>query len=268
MDKPIRRVLTIAGSDSCAGAGVQLDLRVFDHLGVYGMTVITAVTAQNSLGVQKINKVPPRIVAAQIDSVACDLGIEACKIGMLYDPSIVEAVADRIARREITNVVLDPVIAAKDGTLLLSYKGIKRIKRFLLPKVRVITPNVPEAEILSGISISSIEDVKQAAEIIYGMGCSNVLIKGGHLDGSPDDMLFDGEEFTTFPGTRIKGMPVHGTGCAYSAALTVRIALGDTIPAAAEFAKSYVSERIKSAVKLGKGSLLMVFKVDGGQCYD
>ncbi len=253
----MKRVLSIAGSDSSAGAGVQLDLKIFEKLGVYGMTAVTAVTAQNTIGIQKIFKVAPRIIAAQIDSVARDIGVDACKIGMLYSPDAAEAVAGRIHRREIPNVVLDPMLAAKDGTPLLNKAGIKRIKRFLIPKVTVLTPNAPEAEILSGVQIRTIEDMKEAAIKILGFGCRYVLIKGGHLSGEPVDVLYDGETFLEMPGTRIEGTPVHGTGCAFSAALTARIALGDSVPDAAEFAKKFVSDLIRSAVRLGKGNLLI-----------
>jgi hydroxymethylpyrimidine/phosphomethylpyrimidine kinase len=253
----IRKVLTIAGSDPSAGAGIQLDLKVFERLGVYGLTVVTAVTAQNTLGVQKVHKVPPRIIAAQIDSVARDIGVDACKIGMLYDPTAVDAVAERIHRREIPNVVLDPVIAAKDGTLLLAKKGIDRMKRFLIPRCLVVTPNAREAEVLSGISVRTLKDLKQAARGVQALGCRYVLAKGGHLKGKPVDVLFDGENFLELPGTRVESPPVHGTGCAFSAALAARIALGDSVPDAARFAKNFVAELIRSAVKIGKGNLLI-----------
>lgn len=251
------RVLTIAGSDPCAGAGIQLDLRIFERLGVYGMTVITAVTAQNTIGVQKVNPVPPRIVAAQIDSVVRDIGADACKIGMLFTPTTVNAVAGRIDRREIRNVILDPMIAAKDGTALLSTTGIKRIKRWLLPKALVVTPNVPEAEILSGMRIRTVDDLKQASKAIHECGSRYVLAKGGHLDGEPIDLLFDGEQFVEFPGVRVEGTPVHGTGCALSSAIAARIALGDGVEDAVKFAKGFVADLIKNAAGLGKGNLLI-----------
>ena len=256
-EEKLRRVLTIAGSDPSSGAGVQLDLRVLARLGVYGMSAVTAVTAQNTLGVQKIHKVPPRIIAAQIDSVVRDIGADACKIGMLFDATAVETVAERIRRREIPNVVLDPVIAAKDGTLLLTGGGVPRMRRRLIPQCLVVTPNVPEAELLTGIQVRSLDDLKQAAEKIHAMGCRYVLAKGGHLKGTPVDLLFDGTEFTELPGARVEGPPVHGTGCAFSSALTARIALGDNVPDAARFAKDFVADLIRSAVKLGKGNSLI-----------
>jgi len=258
MSEPrIARVLTIAGSDSSGGAGIQVDLKVFERLGVYGMTAITAVTAQNTVGVQKIHKVPPRIISAQIDSVVRDIGVDACKIGMLYDPTAVDVVAERIHRREIPNVVLDPVIAAKDGTPLLANKGIERMKRFLIRRVLVVTPNVREAEMLSGIRVRNLEGLKEAAAAVHRMGCRYVLAKGGHLEGEPTDVLFDGEQFLELPGIRIEGPEVHGTGCAFSAAIAARLALGDSVQDAARFAKDFVAGLIRSAVKLGRGNLLI-----------
>jgi hydroxymethylpyrimidine/phosphomethylpyrimidine kinase len=256
-EEKLPRVLTIAGSDSSAGAGIQLDLKIFERLGVYGTTVVTAVTAQNTLGVQKIYKIPRLIVGAQIDSVVRDIGVDACKIGMLFAPQVVDIVAGRIARRNIPNVVLDPVIAAKDGTMLLANKGIERMKRSLIPKVLVITPNVREVEILSGFTVRCLDDLKEAVKVVHSLGCKYVLATGGHLDGEPIDVLYDGVQFVEIPGTRIEGPPVHGTGCAFSSALAARLAVGEDVLTAARFAKNFVAELIQSAVKLGKGNLLI-----------
>jgi hydroxymethylpyrimidine/phosphomethylpyrimidine kinase len=253
----VRRVLTIAGSDPSAGAGIQLDLKIFEKLGVYGTSVVASVTAQNTLGVQRVFKLPQTIIAAQIDSVMGDVGADACKIGMLLSQQAVETVAERVHRRRIPNVVLDPVIAAKDGTALLSAAGVKRMKRFLLPRVLMVTPNVPEAEILSGVKIKNSSDLKSAANAILDMGVRWVLIKGGHLEGEPVDTLFGEGLHAEFPGVRVEGRPVHGTGCAFSAALAARIALGDDIPAAAQFAKDFVAGLIKSAEKIGRGNLII-----------
>ena len=257
MGERIARVMTIAGSDSIAGAGIQLDLKVFERLGVYGATVVAAVTAQNTVGVQKIFKVAPNVIAAQIDSVIRDVGADACKIGMLYDPTAVDLVAERIERREITNVVLDPMIAAKDGTPLLAVKGIKRMRRFLIPKALVVTPNAVEAGILAGMPVNGLDDLKAAAAAIHERGCRYVLAKGGHLDGEPVDVLYDGQTFTELPGVRIEGPAVHGTGCAFSAALAARLALGDSVLEGCRFAKAFTAEMIGSAIRLGKGSLLI-----------
>jgi hydroxymethylpyrimidine/phosphomethylpyrimidine kinase len=256
-EQRMRRVLTIAGSDPSAGAGIQLDLKVFEKLGIYGTSVIASVTAQNTLGVQKVYKLPQTIIAAQIDSVMCDIGTDACKIGMLLSHQAVETVAERVHRRQIPNVVLDPVIAAKDGTTLLSATGVKRMKRFLIPRVLMVTPNVPEAEILSGVKIKSPADLKSAANAILDMGVPWVLVKGGHLEGTPVDTLFGEGLQAEFPGERIEGRPVHGTGCALSAAIAARIAMGDDVPAASEFAKDFVAGLIKNAKKIGRGNLII-----------
>lgn len=251
----MKRALTVAGSDSSGGAGIQADLKVFHSLGVYGLTAITAVTAQNSFGVQKVNKVPPRIIAAQIDAVARDIGVDACKIGMLYAQEAVTVTAKRIARREIKNVVLDPIIFAKDGTRLLLSKAVQRLKRELIPCCRLVTPNISEASELAGIPINDINDVKKAAEAIHSFGSDYVLIKGGHLKDEPVDFLYDGERFIEFPGKRLEGPPMHGTGCVLSAAITARLALGNAVPDAVQFAKDYINDAIKNSIKMGKGGL-------------
>ncbi|MHB0912896.1 MAG: bifunctional hydroxymethylpyrimidine kinase/phosphomethylpyrimidine kinase [Armatimonadota bacterium] len=252
----MKKALTIAGSDPSAGAGIQLDLKIFERLGVYGMTVISALTAQNTEGVQKVADVAPRIVAAQIDSVMRDIGADACKIGMLHSPTVVDTVAERIVRRKIPNVVLDPVLAASDGTLFASPRAVKRIRK-LIGRVLVVTPNISEAELLSKVRIESLADVRRAAERILEFGCRYVLVKGGHLPGEPVDVLCDGTDCIEMPGERVDGPPVHGTGCALSAAMAARLALGDTVPEAARFAKEFVRELIGSAIGLGRGSLLI-----------
>jgi hydroxymethylpyrimidine/phosphomethylpyrimidine kinase len=251
----MKRVLTIAGSDSSGGAGIQADLKVFAQLGAYGVCAVTAVTAQNSMGVQKIFKVAPRVVASQIDSVTRDMGVDACKIGMLYSPQLVDVVAERIHRREIVNVTLDPVIFAKDGSRLLTAKGVERMKRVLLPQTLLVSPNVQEAEILSKVKVSDTASAVAAAEKIWGFGPRYVLIKGGHLDGEPIDVLFDGESAREFRGARVEGDPMRGTGCVLSAAITVFLAQGHSVPDAVTFAKQFVAAAISHSVKLGKGKV-------------
>ncbi len=247
--------LTIAGSDTSGGAGIQADLRVFADFGVYGLSTVAAVTSQNSKGVQKINLVPPRIVAAQIDSVTRDIGTDACKIGMLYNEEVVSRVAERISRRSIPNVVLDPMVFAKDDTRLLKSKAVIRMKHELIPKCTLVTPNLPEVETFTKISVDSIETAKEAAKAIHGMGASHVLIKGGHFEGEPIDILFDGESFIEYKGRRIEGKRMHGTGCVLSAAIAASLALGKSIPDAVQSAKEYVTRAIEASVKLGKGEM-------------
>jgi hydroxymethylpyrimidine/phosphomethylpyrimidine kinase len=248
--------LTIAASDPTAGAGVQVDLAVFRELGVYGTCVVTNVTAQNTLGVDKICKVPPRIIAAQIDAVSRDFRIAACKVGVLYSPRAVSVVAERIRRREIPNVVLDPVMAAKDGRVLLTPNALKRLKRSLLPRVQLLTPNMSEASILSGIEVKDIDTAREATKALVDMGAKAVLIKGGHAQGEPVDLLYDGSEFYEFSGKRREKL-MHGTGCVLSAAIAARLAVGDTLCSAVDFAKNYVERAIERSVSLGKGRMTL-----------
>ena len=246
--------LTIAASDSSSGAGIQADLRVFAELGVFGLCAVTCVTAQNSGGVLKVFKVAPRVVMAQIDAAAEDFKVGACKIGMLYSAQVVDVVVERIARRELANVVIDPVISAKRGETLLTPAALKRLKRYLLPKARLITPNASEAQALTRIEVTGADSAAEAAKALVGMGAGAALVKGGHLDGEPVDVLYDGENVYEFPGKR-QDKNMHGTGCVLSSAIAARLALGDELPAAVEFAKSYIEKAIANSVRLGKGGL-------------
>lgn len=253
----MKKALTIGGSDPTGGAGIQMDLKVFQSLGIWGLSCITNVTVQTTYGVQKINKVPPHIVARQIDSAALDLGIDACKIGMLFAPRIVSVVAERIERRKIGNVVLDPIIWAKNGRRLLTPKAFKRLRQELLPLALIITPNIQEAEEISGINICSIQDMEEAGRIIHKMGARYVLIKGGHLPSDPVDVLYDGEKFHKFSSYRIDKI-VHGTGCILSSAIAGYLALGkhpiESVALAIEFTRS----AIERALLLGRGPYYMV----------
>jgi hydroxymethylpyrimidine/phosphomethylpyrimidine kinase len=251
----MKSVLTIAGSDSSGGAGLQMDLKVFCALGVWGTCAATAVTAQNSRGVERIHYLPPRFIAAQIDAVTDDLHPAAVKVGMLGRAQVVAAVAGRVRRRGLPNLVLDPVLAAKDGTPLLNARGVTALKQLLLPLARVVTPNVPEAEALAGMAIQDCDSLRAAARAIAACGAA-VVIKGGHRAESPADLLFDGERFEEFGGERLPGPPVHGTGCVYSAALAARLALGDRLAEACAAAKRFAEDAIRSAQSLGKGSPL------------
>jgi len=250
----MKTALTIAASDSSCGAGIQADLAVFRESGVYGLCAVTNVTAQDSKGVHKVEKVAPRIIAAQIDAVTRDFKVDACKIGMLYSHQAVDLVTERIKRREIPNIVLDPVIRAKHGEVLLTGPAIKRMKRWLVPIVTLITPNYDEAIALTGIEVKNIESAREAASAIADMGAKNVLVKGGHSDSEPIDILFDGVDFQEFAGKRID-KHMHGTGCVLSAAIAARLALGDDVADAVAFAKDYVTKAIEHSVRLGKGQL-------------
>lgn len=250
----MKTALSIAASDSSSGAGVQADLAVFRDMGVYGVCAVTNVTAQNSKGVRKVAKVAPRIIAAQIDAVTRDIGVDACKIGMLYSPQAVDTVAERIRRREIPNVVLDPVIRAKNGEVLLTEPAIKRLKRGLIKLVTLVTPNYDEAHALTGIEVTETESAKEAAKALVEMGARCALVKGGHSEGEPVDVLFDGEGFHEFTRKRIDKR-MHGTGCVLSAAVAARLALGDDVVGAVAAAKEYVTKAIEHSVSMGKGGM-------------
>lgn len=253
-------VLTIAGTDPCGGAGIQADLRAFSALGVAGASVVTSVVAQNTEGVTGIFKVPPSAVARQMDAVAKDLPISAVKIGLLSDARIVSTVAGRIGRRDLANVVLDPVIAASDGTVLLPTRGITRLKEDLLPRVLVVTPNIPEAEILSGLAITNEDAIIEAARRIGALGPKWVLVKGGHAEGTESvvDLLWDGTGVTRFEGERLTGGPVRGTGCLLSAAIAAGLAHGLSVTEAVSRAREFVAKAIRSALPIGKGSRVWV----------
>ena len=246
--------LSIAGSDSSGGAGIQADLAVFRDMGVYGVCAVTTVLAESSTGVGKICKVPPRVVTAQIDAVARDFEIGACKIGVLYSARVVNLVAERIHRRGIPNVVLDPVMGAKHGEVLLTPQARKRLVRALLPKVTLVTPNAHEAEALTGIAVHNVEDARNAARALIDMGPRCALVKGGHIDGEPVDVFYDGTDFHEYSGSRSE-KNMHGTGCVLSSAIAAQLALGRDIRGAVGSAKEYVSQAIESAVRLGKGGL-------------
>lgn len=250
----MRVALSIAASDSSGGAGIQADLAVFADLGVYGVCAVTNVTAQNSRGVMRVCKTPPRIVAAQIDAVTRDFQVSACKIGMLFAHQIVDIVADRISRRSIPNVVLDPVLRAKGGECLAGNPALKRLKRSLLPKVLLVTPNAVEAEALTGIPVCDVASAGDAAKALVEMGASAALVKGGHINGDPVDVFYDGGELLELTGNRLP-VSMHGTGCVLSASIAARLALGDSLLDAVRFGKQYVTRAIERSIRLGKGEM-------------
>ncbi|HOD49061.1 MAG TPA: bifunctional hydroxymethylpyrimidine kinase/phosphomethylpyrimidine kinase [Candidatus Hydrogenedentes bacterium] len=250
----IPRVLTIAGSDSGGGAGIEADLKTFTALRVFGMAAITSVTAQNTLGVTGVHDLPPEFVAEQIDDVAQDIGVDAAKTGMLSSAAIAEAVADSVARNKIAKLVVDPVMVAKSGDPLLRESAQQAVRERILPLAYVVTPNVPEAEVLAGAPIASPEAVEEAARRIHGLGARFVLVKGGHMAGSEAvDYLFDGETVTTFSARRIPTKNTHGTGCTYSAAIAAYLAKGRPVTEAVRLAKDYLSGAIKHSFPLGSG---------------
>ncbi|HLA26717.1 MAG TPA: bifunctional hydroxymethylpyrimidine kinase/phosphomethylpyrimidine kinase [Syntrophales bacterium] len=250
------RVLSVAGSDPGGGAGIQADVKTITVLGGFGMTVITCLTVQNTLDVRKIYELPPDFVAEQFDAVAEDIGIDAVKTGMLPNRGIVEIVARKIKEYGIEKVVVDPVLMAKGGESLVNRDAIPVMMEKLLPLSQVITPNIPEAEVLSGIIIATPGDMKKAAIIIHNLGAKNVIVKGGHLPesaGESLDILYDGGGFHEFRATRIDTKDTHGTGCAYSAAIATYLAEGKSVVEAVSAAKEYITAAIRNAWRLGKG---------------
>jgi len=248
------RALTIAGSDSGGGAGIQADLKTFGAFGVYGASAITAITAQNTLGVRAIHEVPPEVVAAQIDAVLEDIGADAVKTGMLSSAAIIEAVADRLRAHSVTALVVDPVMVAKSGDALLRPEAVQALLELILPMAAVVTPNAPEATVLSGVEVRDFESAREAARRIRALGPAIVIVKGGHLDGErSDDLLFDGQTFEVLSGRRIDTPHTHGTGCTFSAAIAAGLALGRTPLAAAREARAFLQGAIEHAEPLGAG---------------
>ncbi|MHB8620448.1 MAG: bifunctional hydroxymethylpyrimidine kinase/phosphomethylpyrimidine kinase [Chloroflexota bacterium] len=252
-DRPIAKALTIAGSDSGAGAGIQADLKTFAALGVYGCSAITAITAQNTSGVFAVQDVLPEVVAAQIDAVMADIGAGAAKTGMLSSTAIIETVADRIRHHRLRKLVVDPVMVAKSGDHLLRPDAVDALKRLLLPLALVATPNLPEAATLAGYPVETDHQAREAARAIAGMGAQVVVIKGGHRAGDADDLVYDGTTFETLPAARIDTPHTHGTGCTFSAAIAAGLADGMEPPAAIARAKAFLTGAIAAAYAIGQG---------------
>ena len=249
----VSRVLTIAGSDSGGGAGIQADLKTITVLGGFGMSVITALTAQNTLGVQGVYEVPEDFVEKQFDSVATDIGIDAAKTGMLANSRIIRVVSKKLRQYGINKLVVDPVMVAKGGAPLIVNEAKKSLIEELLPLALIITPNIPEAEELAKIKVSSIDDMKKSAEIICGLGAKNVVVKGGHLAGNPVDILYDGKNFHEFTSERIDTKNTHGTGCTFSAAIATKLAEGKSVFEAVKTAKEYTTTAIRFSLNIGGG---------------
>ena len=251
----MNKALTIAGSDSGGGAGIQADLKTFQELDVYGMSAITAVTAQNTLGVQGVHPIPPEFVATQIDSVAQDIGVDALKTGMLFSTDIIEVVAEKIKQYNWGKVVVDPVMIAKGGAALLQQEAITAVKKYLLPLAFVITPNIPEAEELTGLRILTQADKIEAAKTLMDLGAKNVVIKGGHDQDLNEsvDLLFNGDDYFVFKSKRIATKNTHGTGCTFSAAMTAELAKGASVYEAVSIAKSFISAAIEEDLQIGNG---------------
>ncbi len=250
----MRRVLTIAGSDSGAGAGIQADLKTFAAHQVYGTTALTAITAQNTRGVTAVQALPADLVAAQIEAVVSDIGTDAAKTGMLPNAAIVEAVAAAVRDLDIPFLVVDPVMVAKSGDRLLDDEALGAIRRVLLPRAHVVTPNIPEAEQLAGMLIATDEDRREAARRIAALGPAAVIVKGGHLPSADiRDLLYQHGTFEEFTAVRVAGTSTHGTGCTFAAALAAHLAHGRPLREAIPLAQRYVAGAIQAAPGLGHG---------------
>lgn len=249
----LKKVLTIAGSDCSGGAGIQADLKTFSAHGVFGMSVIVSVVAENTSRVIDIQDVRTDMIEKQIDAVFEDIDVDAVKIGMLSQPNCMEAVAGKLKQYAPANIVLDPVMYAKNGCPLMNPDAIDTLIEKVIPFADLLTPNIPEAEKIAGMQIHNVEDMKKAAAAIHRMGCKNVLVKGGHAAGSALDLLFDGERFYTFDAERIETKNTHGTGCTYSAAIASNLALGCSLQEAVRRAKEYITTAIRHSLSIGKG---------------
>ncbi len=250
-----RRVLSIAGSDSGGGAGIQADLKAFAACGVHGMTAITAITAQNTVGVTAVHPIPPEIIIAQVRAVASDIGVDAVKIGMLGDRPTIEAVAKAIDElADSTPVVLDPVMVAESGAQLLAPAARASLIELLLPRATVVTPNVPEARALTGAGAEDDDDVESLARAVHALGPRIAVVTGGHRVEATD-VFFDGERLVELPGPRHVGGGAHGSGCTHSSVLAARLALGDDPLEAARIAKQLASEAVAQGLEqIGAGA--------------
>jgi hydroxymethylpyrimidine/phosphomethylpyrimidine kinase len=249
----LKSALTIAGSDSSGGAGIQADLRTFAALQVHGCSAITAVTAQNTQGVRRVFALPPELVAEQIDAVLDDIPVAAIKIGMLANAGIIAAVARELAKCAVP-VVLDPVMIAKSGDALLEPDAIAALKQLLIPRATLVTPNLPEAERLVGFPVRTVDEQEQAAKALCALGAHGALVKGGHAYGDPVDVLHVGHETFQLKATRQRTRNTHGTGCTFASAIAARIARGRTLTQAVQDAHTYVQEAIRQAPDIGRGN--------------
>lgn len=249
-----KTALTIAGSDSSGGAGIQADIKTMMANGVYAMSVITALTAQNTIGVTGIMEVSPDFLAKQLDAVFTDIPPDAVKIGMVSSGELIHVIADKLTEYRAQNIVVDPVMVATSGARLISEEAVQVLKQRLLPLATVITPNIPETEVLAGIRVQTPEDMARAAEYIYDRYQCAVLCKGGHSLNDANDLLYTGGESCWFRGQRIDTTNTHGTGCTLSSAIASGLAKGETLTQAVETAKEYISGALAACMDLGRGS--------------
>ena len=249
----MKKVLSIAGSDCSGGAGIQADLKTFSAHGVFGMSVIVSVVAENTSRVIDIQNVTPDMIEKQIDAVFEDIEVDAVKIGMLSTPECMKAVAATVKQYQPENVVIDPVMYAKNGCPLMEPTAVSTLIETIIPLADVLTPNIPEAEKIADMQISTVSDMETAARKIHSMGCKSVVVKGGHHIGNAVDVLFDGRNFYHFETARIVTKNTHGTGCTFSSAIASQLAKGKSVPDAVKAAKTYVTMAIEHSLAIGKG---------------
>ena len=250
----MKKVLSIAGSDCSGGAGIQADLKTFSAHGVFGMTVVTSVVAENTTRVIEYQDIRLDIIEKQIDAVFEDIYPDAVKIGMLSCSETMQTVANKLKEWKPKNIVIDPVMYAKNGCPLMEESAINTLINEVIPLADVITPNIPEAEKLAGIAIKTINDMKEAAKLIHKMGCKNVIIKGGHKEGDATDILYDGKDYFEYTTNRVDTIHTHGTGCTFSSAIASNLALGLTIDKAVKKAKDYIQTAITNTPQIGNGN--------------
>lgn len=249
----MKTVLTIAGSDSCGGAGIQADLKTFSALGAYGMSVITAVTAQNTMGVFNVRELDVDIIRDQIDCLFDDIKIDAVKVGMVSSIEIIDVIGECLKKNNADNIVVDPVMVSKSGYHLLREEAKEELVKVLFPLAEVVTPNLFEAELITGDKIENLAQMEVAAVKINGLGGMKVIVKGGHLTGDAIDVVYDGKNFSYLKGTRIETKNTHGTGCTFSSAIAALLARGYTVAEAARQAKEYINGAIEHSFELGRG---------------
>ncbi|MBC2580804.1 bifunctional hydroxymethylpyrimidine kinase/phosphomethylpyrimidine kinase [Clostridium sp. DJ247] len=248
----MKKVLTIAGSDSCGGAGIQADIKTMSSLGVYGMSVITAITAQNTLGVQKVMEVTQELIEAQIRSIFDDINVDAVKIGMVSNSKTIEIIKNLLTEYKAKNIVVDPVMVSKSGYFLLKPEAEEAIRQ-LISIADLVTPNIPETEVLTGIKIENEAAMKEAALLIKEMGAKNVLVKGGHRCNDANDILLSDDSFITLEGYRIDTKNTHGTGCTLSSAIASHLAKEHSIQEAVSLSKLYITKAIENSFSIGHG---------------
>lgn len=249
----MKTVLTIAGSDSCGGAGIQADLKTFSALGAYGMSVITAVTAQNTMGVINVRELDVDIIRDQIDCLFDDIKIDAVKVGMVSSIEIIDVIGECLKKNIAANIVVDPVMVSKSGYHLLREEAKDELVKVLFPLAEVVTPNLYEAELITGDKIENLAQMEAAAVKINSLGGMKVIVKGGHLTGDAIDVVYDGKNFSYLKGTRIETKNTHGTGCTFSSAIAALLARGYTVAEAARQAKEYINGAIEHSFELGRG---------------